>query len=119
MVIEYLAHQLISGYKTNDTDATAFLDHYDFYLVPFHNPDGKTSRPIHPKGQSQLTNPTLQASSTPKPTTASGAKTANPAPPSTQPASAPTATATGPSNGTPSPPQAAPPPTPAAKPTAE
>jgi murein tripeptide amidase MpaA len=40
MVIEYLAHQLISGYQSNSTDETAFLDHYDFYLVPFHNPDG-------------------------------------------------------------------------------
>ncbi|KAF3008556.1 hypothetical protein E8E13_006949 [Curvularia kusanoi] len=40
MVIEYLAYQLILGYKSGDTDVTAFLDHYDFYLVPFHNPDG-------------------------------------------------------------------------------
>lgn len=40
MVIEYLAYQLIDGYKSGDADVTAFLDHYDFYLVPFHNPDG-------------------------------------------------------------------------------
>jgi len=40
MVIEYLAYQLIDGYKCGDANVTAFLDHYDFYLVPFHNPDG-------------------------------------------------------------------------------
>jgi murein tripeptide amidase MpaA len=41
MVIEYLAYQLIDGYKSGDGNVTAFLDYYDFYLVPFHNPDGK------------------------------------------------------------------------------
>ncbi|KAH9873071.1 hypothetical protein J1614_005468 [Plenodomus biglobosus] len=40
MVIEYLAYQLIDGYKSGDSNVTAWLDHYDFYLVPFHNPDG-------------------------------------------------------------------------------
>jgi len=40
MVIEYLAYQLIDGYKSGDANVTAFLDHYDFFLVPFHNPDG-------------------------------------------------------------------------------
>ncbi|KAH7109645.1 carboxypeptidase-like protein A4 precursor [Dendryphion nanum] len=40
MVIEYLAYQLINGYKTSDETVTSFLDYYDFYLVPFHNPDG-------------------------------------------------------------------------------
>ncbi|KAF1360884.1 carboxypeptidase-like protein A4 precursor [Lizonia empirigonia] len=40
MVIEYLAHQLIAGYKTGNADVIAFLDHFDFYLVPFTNPDG-------------------------------------------------------------------------------
>lgn len=40
MVIEYLAHQLIAGYKTGNADVIAFLDHFDFYLVPFANPDG-------------------------------------------------------------------------------
>lgn len=40
-MIEYLAYQLIEGYKSGDANVTAFLDHYDFYLVPFHNPDGK------------------------------------------------------------------------------
>ena len=45
-VIEYLAYRLIDGYKSGDGNATAFLDHYDFYLVPFHNPDGKQSSPL-------------------------------------------------------------------------
>ncbi|KAF2029277.1 carboxypeptidase-like protein A4 precursor [Setomelanomma holmii] len=45
MVIEYLAYQLIDGYKNGDGNVTAFLDHYDFYLVPFHNPDGETAQP--------------------------------------------------------------------------
>ncbi|KAL1595435.1 hypothetical protein SLS59_008368 [Nothophoma quercina] len=40
MVIEYLAYQLIDGYKSGNANVTSFLDHYDFYLVPFHNPDG-------------------------------------------------------------------------------
>ncbi|KAL2207122.1 Zn-dependent exopeptidase [Sarocladium strictum] len=40
MVIEYLAHQLIDGYQSGDEEITKFLDHYDFWLVPFHNPDG-------------------------------------------------------------------------------
>ncbi|PSN68083.1 carboxypeptidase-like protein A4 precursor [Corynespora cassiicola Philippines] len=40
MVIEYLAYQLIDGYKSGDANVTSFLDYYDFYLVPFHNPDG-------------------------------------------------------------------------------
>lgn len=40
IVIEYLAYQLIDGYKKGDANVTAFLDYYDFYLVPFHNPDG-------------------------------------------------------------------------------
>ena len=39
-VIEYLAYQLIDGYKKGNANVTSWLDHYDFYLVPFHNPDG-------------------------------------------------------------------------------
>ena len=39
-MIEYLAYQLIDGYKKGDANVTTFLDYYDFYLVPFHNPDG-------------------------------------------------------------------------------
>ncbi|KAI9162896.1 Metallocarboxypeptidase A [Paramyrothecium foliicola] len=40
MVIEYLAYQLIDGYRKGAANVTSFLDHYDFWLVPFHNPDG-------------------------------------------------------------------------------
>lgn len=40
-VIEYWAWQLIDGYKSRDPDITKFLNYYDFWLVPFHNPDGK------------------------------------------------------------------------------
>lgn len=40
MVIEYLAYQLIDGYNSGNVNVTEFLDYYDFYLVPFHNPDG-------------------------------------------------------------------------------
>ena len=44
-MIEYLAYQLIDGYKSGEGNVTAFLNRYDFYLVPFHNPDGKQSIP--------------------------------------------------------------------------
>ncbi|CAE7014699.1 Carboxypeptidase A1 [Pyrenophora teres f. teres] len=37
MVIEYLAHRLLST-STNST--SNYLTNYTFYLVPFHNPDG-------------------------------------------------------------------------------
>ncbi|KAL6709267.1 hypothetical protein ACN47E_001674 [Coniothyrium glycines] len=40
MVIEYLAYQLIDGFKSGDANVTSWLDQYDFFLVPFHNPDG-------------------------------------------------------------------------------
>lgn len=39
MTVEYLAYQLIAGYR-KDKDVTAFLDNYDFYLMPVVNPDG-------------------------------------------------------------------------------
>ncbi|UKZ88823.1 uncharacterized protein TrAFT101_004557 [Trichoderma asperellum] len=41
LVIEYWAWQLIDGYKSRDSDITKVLNYYDFWLVPFHNPDGK------------------------------------------------------------------------------
>ena len=53
MVIEYLAYQLIDGYKSGDGNVTTFLDYYDFYLVPFHNPDGKFCS-IHERHRPQL-----------------------------------------------------------------
>ncbi|KAI9687647.1 MAG: hypothetical protein M1820_010426 [Bogoriella megaspora] len=40
MVHEYFAYQLIDGYQRGDPNVTFFFDTYDFYLVPFHNPDG-------------------------------------------------------------------------------
>ncbi|KAH6884566.1 zinc carboxypeptidase [Thelonectria olida] len=39
-VEEYIAWQLINGYLTNDTTVTAIVDSYDFYFIPFANPDG-------------------------------------------------------------------------------
>lgn len=39
MTVEYLAYQLIDGYGKDDL-ITSFLDDYDFYLIPFVNPDG-------------------------------------------------------------------------------
>ena len=43
--IEYLARQLVVGYQSCDKDVKKFLDHYDFWLVPFHNPDGEHKAP--------------------------------------------------------------------------
>lgn len=40
-VIEYIAKQLVDGYKAGDNDTQAVLDNYDFYMFPFVNPDGK------------------------------------------------------------------------------
>lgn len=40
MTVEYLAYQLIDGYKKKDPAIRAFLDAYDFYLMPVVNPDG-------------------------------------------------------------------------------
>jgi murein tripeptide amidase MpaA len=39
MTVEYLAYQLIAGYGKSEL-VTSFLDDYDFYLIPFVNPDG-------------------------------------------------------------------------------
>ncbi|KAF7679251.1 hypothetical protein GT037_002999, partial [Alternaria burnsii] len=39
-VIEYIAKQLVDGYKAGDNDTQAVLDNYDFYMFPFVNPDG-------------------------------------------------------------------------------
>jgi murein tripeptide amidase MpaA len=40
--IEYVAKQLVDGYKAGDNVTQAFLDSYDFYMFPFVNPDGKS-----------------------------------------------------------------------------
>jgi murein tripeptide amidase MpaA len=39
MTVEYLAYQLIAGYGKS-RNVTAYLDDYDFYLLPIVNPDG-------------------------------------------------------------------------------
>lgn len=39
MTVEYLAYQLIDRYGKDDM-ISSFLDDYDFYLIPFVNPDG-------------------------------------------------------------------------------
>lgn len=41
--VEYLTYQLIEGHRSGNKNVTAFFDAYDFYIVPFHNPDGKNS----------------------------------------------------------------------------
>ena len=40
-VIEYLTYQLIAGYQSGDEEVRSLLDYYDFYVIPFHNPDGR------------------------------------------------------------------------------
>ncbi|POS69984.1 hypothetical protein DHEL01_v211621 [Diaporthe helianthi] len=40
MTVEYLTLQLITGYKTGDSDVRAVLDNFDFYIIPIVNPDG-------------------------------------------------------------------------------
>jgi murein tripeptide amidase MpaA len=45
-VVEYLTLQLIQGYKSGDNVTQAFLSNYDFFILPFVNPDG-TSRSSH------------------------------------------------------------------------
>ncbi|KAH7123900.1 zinc carboxypeptidase [Dendryphion nanum] len=38
--VEYLALQLVNGYKSGDNVTQGFLDSYDFFIFPFVNPDG-------------------------------------------------------------------------------
>lgn len=40
-VVEYIATQLIDGYKAGDNATTTFLNKYDFFIIPFVNPDGR------------------------------------------------------------------------------
>ncbi|KAK7191668.1 Metallocarboxypeptidase A-like protein-like protein 2 [Paraphaeosphaeria sporulosa] len=39
-VVEYITYQLVTGYKSNDATVRTFLDSYDFFILPFVNPDG-------------------------------------------------------------------------------
>ncbi len=45
--MEYIAYNLLVQYS-NDTLVKAMLDSYDFYILPFVNPDGKF--PTSPQG---------------------------------------------------------------------
>ncbi|KAI0187374.1 hypothetical protein F4808DRAFT_466409 [Astrocystis sublimbata] len=40
MVVEYIAYQLVMGYRNNDTLVHKVLDKYDFHILPIVNPDG-------------------------------------------------------------------------------
>tara|TARA_R110002003_G_scaffold822_2_gene21633 strand:+ start:15644 stop:15829 length:186 start_codon:yes stop_codon:yes gene_type:complete len=40
--IEYVAQQLVEGYKSGDNITQAFLNNYDSYIFPLVNPDGKS-----------------------------------------------------------------------------
>ena len=40
-VIEFLTLNLIQGYKAGDNVTQYFVDNYDFWVVPFVNPDGR------------------------------------------------------------------------------
>jgi murein tripeptide amidase MpaA len=68
--IEYVAQQLIKGYKSGDNITQAFLNSYDFFIFPFVNPDGTHALCCH------FAHPyNSQALFTPKPTSASGERT--------------------------------------------
>lgn len=41
-VVEYIAKQLVDGYKAGDNETKSFLDKYDFYMFPIVNPDGES-----------------------------------------------------------------------------
>lgn len=40
--VEYMAYQLIAGYRKKDELLTKVMDQYDFYIMPVVNPDGKS-----------------------------------------------------------------------------
>ena len=40
MTVEYLAYNIINGYRNNDARYRALLDEFDFYIIPVVNPDG-------------------------------------------------------------------------------
>lgn len=53
MTLEFIAYQMISEYKRGNRDVRRVLDEYDFYIVPFVNPDGfvfsTTTQRLHRK----------------------------------------------------------------------
>jgi murein tripeptide amidase MpaA len=50
-VVEYLTLQLIQGYKSGDNITQAFLNNYDFFILPVVNPDGRFRSPNQPLDQ--------------------------------------------------------------------
>lgn len=40
MVVEYIAYEMIKGYKARDTTMVNILNKYDLYIIPVANPDG-------------------------------------------------------------------------------
>jgi hypothetical protein len=40
MTVEYITNQLLTGYKSGDSDVKTILDKYDMYIFPIVNPDG-------------------------------------------------------------------------------
>lgn len=40
MTVEYVTYSMIKGYQANDATFTSILNEYDFYIMPFVNPDG-------------------------------------------------------------------------------
>lgn len=40
-VVEYITTQLIEGYRNGNNVSQSFLNQYDFYILPFVNPDGE------------------------------------------------------------------------------
>ena len=47
-VVEYITYQFVAQYDTNST-VKSILDKYDFYILPFVNPDGMSfpGKPTH------------------------------------------------------------------------
>lgn len=40
MTVEYLANEILNGYRANDATFRSWLDTYDIYILPVVNPDG-------------------------------------------------------------------------------
>lgn len=53
MTVEFITYQMIAEYKRGNRDVQRVLDEYDFYIVPFVNPDGfvftTTTQRLHRK----------------------------------------------------------------------
>jgi hypothetical protein len=93
MVVEYEAYNLLTNYASN-SEIKGFVDKYDFYFFPVVNPDGTC---FFPYSLTYVCLTPQQGSSTARPTTECGARTARP--PRAPAVSATTSTATGRSCG--------------------